>query len=133
MISEPLSRVLWTGLLVSAATAHLFLPDWFVAYYPSYLPLAHEAVAISAGVELLLAALLWVPRTRRGTWLAIAILMVAYTPVHIYVITHHDVISHPPLAIPLWLAWLRLPMQFVLVWWAAKQVTGDRLQVTGYR
>ncbi|MEY3385793.1 MAG: hypothetical protein RIR53_604 [Bacteroidota bacterium] len=43
MISEPLSRVLWTGLLVSAATAHLFLPDWFVAYYPSYLPLAHPS------------------------------------------------------------------------------------------
>jgi hypothetical protein len=28
------------------------------------------------------------------------------------------VISHPPLTIPLWVAWLRLPVQLVFVWWA---------------
>jgi uncharacterized membrane protein len=122
MISEPLSRVLWTGLLVSAATAHLVMPNWFVAYYPSYLPLASEAIAVSAVVELLLAGLLWMPRTRRLAWFAITALMIVYVPVHVYVITHYDAITHPAVKIPLWLAWVRLPMQGVLVWWAARQL-----------
>ncbi len=112
------SRAAWTTLLVSAATAHIVMPEWFVAYYPSYLPYPHEAVAVSALVELLLAALLWVPRMRRVAWSCIALLMVAYVPVHVYVITHHDTIAHPVLTIPFWLALVRLPMQSALVWWA---------------
>ena len=126
MISEPLSRLLWTGLLVSAATAHFVMPNWFVAYYPSYLPLAHEAVAVSAVVELLLAGLLWMPRTRRLAWFAITALMIVYVPVHVYVVTHYDAITHPAIKIPLWLAWVRLPMQGVLVWWAARQMRSMR-------
>jgi uncharacterized membrane protein len=115
------SRTAWTTLLVSAATAHIVMPAWFVAYYPSYLPYPHQAVALSAIVELALAALLWVQRTRTIAWSCIALLMVAYIPVHVYVITHHDAITHPAITIPLWLAWLRLPMQGVLVWLAWRE------------
>jgi uncharacterized membrane protein len=97
------------------------MPGWFVAYYPTYMPFsssAQDIVVISGLVEFVVAALLWNPRTQRIAWLSIAALMVLYMPVHVYVITHHDVISHPPLTIPLWVAWLRLPVQFVFVWWA---------------
>ncbi len=121
LLSEKMSRFVWTLLLAGAGTAHLVMPDWFVAYYPSYMPFASSAldvVVISGVVEFVVAALLWIPRTRRIAWLSIAALMVLYTPVHVYVITHHDVILHPPLTIPLWVAWLRLPVQFVFVWWA---------------
>jgi uncharacterized membrane protein len=120
--SELVSRCVWTGLLVSAATAHFVVPEWFVAYYPSYLPLANEAVAVSGIVEIVLAALLWIRQTRRLAWLAIMALMIVYIPVHVYVVTHHDAITHPTFTIPLWLAWVRLPMQGVLVWWAAWQL-----------
>jgi uncharacterized membrane protein len=108
-------------LFVSAATAHIVMPEWFVAYYPSYLPYPHQAVALSAIVELALAALLWVQRTRTIAWSCIALLMVAYVPVHVYVITHHATITHPAVTIPLWLAWLHLPMQGVLVWLAWRE------------
>jgi uncharacterized membrane protein len=121
-LSEMVSRCVWTGLLVSAATAHFVVPEWFVAYYPSYLPLANEAVAISGVVEVLLAALLWMPRTRRLAWFAITVLMIVYVPVHVYVITHYDAITHPAVKIPLWLACVRLPMQGMLAWWAGRQL-----------
>ena len=121
LFTEKTSRIVWTLLLAAAGTAHLVMPEWFVSYYPTYMPFvssAHDVVVISGLVEFVVAALLWIPRTRRNAWLSIAALMLLYTPVHVYVITHHDVIAHPPLTIPLWVAWLRLPVQFVFVWWA---------------
>ena len=114
---EHLSRIFWTGLLVSAALAHLFMPEWFLAYYPSYLPLAREAVSASAIVELMIALALWRPKRRRMAWLSLAVLMTLYMPVHVYVITHHEVIAHPSITIPLWLAWLRLPVQLLFIFW----------------
>lgn len=114
---EYVSRLFWTGLLSAAATAHLLVPEWFVAYYPSYMPLAHEAVTVSALCELALASMLWLHRTRHAAWLAISMLMLLYVPVHVYVITHHSTIAHPTLTIPLWLAWLRLPAQGALIVW----------------
>lgn len=112
------SRLFWTGILIGAGLAHVVLPEAFVAYYPTYLPWPQAAIYASAVVEWLLAALLWSGRTQRAAWLGIAALMVVYVPVHVYVITHHHAIVHPPVAIPLWLAWARLPMQFVLIGWA---------------
>lgn len=114
---EFLSRLFWTGLLVAAASAHLLMPDWFAAYYPSYLPLAKEAIAVSAVVEIMIASALWCTPARRIAWFALAVLMMLYMPVHMYVITHHGSIAHPTLSVPLWLAWLRLPVQVVFVIW----------------
>lgn len=126
---EFLSRLFWTGLLVAAASAHLLMPDWFAAYYPSYLPLAKVAIAVSAVVEIVIASALWSSSARRIAWFALAALMMIYMPVHVYVITHHGSIAHPMLSIPLWLAWLRLPVQVVFVVWTLraglKRVTND--------
>ena len=112
------SRLLWTVILVGAGIAHVVLPEAFVAYYPSYLPWPDLAVLVSAVVEWILAALLWNKSTQRAAWLGIAALMIVYVPVHVYVITHNNAVVNPPVALPLWLAWARLPMQFVLIGWA---------------
>jgi uncharacterized membrane protein len=132
LFTEKTSRIVWTLLLAGAGIAHLIMPKWFVSYYPSYMPFAssaHDVVVISGLVEFVVAALLWTSRTRRIAWLSIAALMVLYTPVHVYVITHHDVIAHLPLNIPLWVAWLRLPVQFVFVWWAGYEAIFDHHEV----
>lgn len=115
---KSISRLLWTAILVGAGMAHVVVPTSFAAYYPTYLPWPDVAIFSSAIVEWLLAALLWNRHTERAGWIGIAVLMLVYTPVHIYVITHHDAIIDPPITIPLWLAWLRLPLQFVLIGWA---------------
>lgn len=120
------SRPVWTLLLVVAGLAHVLVPEAFIAYYPTYLPWPTAAIYASAVVEWLLAALLWNARAQRTAWYAITALMVIYVPVHVYVVTDHSAIINPPVAIPLWLAWVRLPMQFVLVawaWWMGKRLT----------
>ncbi len=78
-------------------------------------------VLVSGVVELILAALLWVQALQRPVWLTITSLMAIYTLVHVYVITDYATIEHPDLAIPLWLAWVRLPLQGVLIGWAARE------------
>jgi uncharacterized membrane protein len=112
------SRWFWTLLLAGAGVAHLVLPNFFVAYYPAYLPWAQEAVVASAVVEWLLALGLWLPRWERVAWLAVAGLMLSYVPVHWYAITDHAHLAHPWPAVPLWLAWVRLPVQFGFIGWA---------------
>lgn len=116
-LQASISRWFWTILLVVAGIAHFVKADFFLAYYPDYLPFPKAAVLGSAFVEWLLAALLWLPRYQRMAWLGIAVLMVCYLPVHIYLITDHANIAHPDLAVPLWLAWARLPLQFVFIFW----------------
>jgi uncharacterized membrane protein len=112
-----LSRLLWTGILLGAGLAHVVQPEAFVAYYPTYLPWPQVAIYASAVVEWLLAVMLW-STMQRAAWFAIAALMLIYVPVHVFVITHHETVVSPPVAIPLWLAWVRLPMQFLLIGWA---------------
>lgn len=121
-----LSRPIWTLLLVTAGLAHVIVPEAFIAYYPTYLPWPTLAIFASAIVEWGLAALLWSRRTQRMAWYGIAALMVVYVPVHIYVVTDHSLIVNAPVEIPLWLAWVRLPWQFVLVgwaWWMGRKLT----------
>lgn len=123
---QTVSRPVWTLLLVVAGVAHVVVPEAFIAYYPTYLPWPTLAVYASAIVEWLLAALLWNRRSERTAWYGITVLMVIYVPVHVYVVTDHSAVINPPVEIPLWLALVRLPMQFVLVawaWWMGKRLT----------
>jgi uncharacterized membrane protein len=113
------SRLVWTLLLVSAAIAHFTHREFFLAYYPSYLPWPQVAVVLTALVEVSLALMLWFPRTVRLGWVCIAALMVCYLPVHMYVVTHYHQISHPVPAVPLWAAWIRLFMHVLLMLWPA--------------
>lgn len=120
------SRPIWTLLLTTAGLAHIIVPEAFIAYYPTYLPWPTLAIFASAIVEWLLAALLWNRRFERIAWYGITVLMVVYVPVHVYVVTDHSAIINPPVAIPFWLALVRLPWQFVLIgwaWWMGKRLT----------
>lgn len=118
-------RLFWTGLLGFAGATHFVMPDFFLAYYPSYLPAPREAILLSGIMEWVLAGMLWIPRAQRAAWYGIMALMVIYVPVHVYVVTDHANIQHPVVSIPLWLAWLRLPIQAVFIWltWRAARTT----------
>jgi len=111
------SNLFWITLLGLAGIAHFLHPQFFVAYYPSYLPFPQAAVWVSGLVEWVLAGMLATRYRIREVWLVISLLMTVYLTVHLYVITHHHVIQHPTPSIPLWLAWIRLPLQLALILW----------------
>ena len=77
--------------------------------------------------SVLLTGLLWLlgalglalPWTRRAAGWSLLLLVIAVTPVHVYMLQAHD--RFPSL--PLWLLWARLPLQGVVlwvVWWGSR-------------
>lgn len=81
---------------------------------PPYLPLHNELIAITGCFEILFALLLLHSSTRRiGAW-GIIVLLIAVYPANIQMTIDYYRENNPLL----WLSILRLPLQFVLMWWA---------------
>ena len=113
------------ALLALAGMTHLVRPQWFDGLVPPLLPgNARTWTVVSGVVELLVAAAVAVPRTRRGGGLAAAALFVAVFPGNVWMAVE-------PGGVPRWAALARLPLQVPLVLWGL-QVAG-KLPSTGRR
>jgi uncharacterized membrane protein len=113
-VSDSGRRPARTPWIVAAAfslsgAVHLIHPSTFTAIVPDLLP-AHTAVVYASGVaELVCAVGLW----RRDRWagIASALLLLAIWPANLKMAL--DAEGGYAVA-----AWLRLPVQIPLVWWA---------------
>lgn len=112
-----------TGLAVllgSVASAHVLKPDWFDAIVPRALPGPVRAYTVgSAVVEFALAAALTRESTRRAAGYAAASYFAAVFPANVQMALDGGMPGHTG---P-WdatLAWVRLPFQIPLVWWAVQ-------------
>jgi len=100
-------------LMGGSGLLHLLAPAPYRSIIPS--PLRGQAAAlvtISGAIEIICAALLIVPRTRRLGAYAIAALLVAVFPANIQMAldSKHGIVGS--------LTWLRLPLQAPLILWA---------------
>jgi len=102
--------------MIGAGVLHLLEPAGFVKIVPSFLPapetlvLASGVCEISAGMGLLLR------RTRRLASLGLIALLVAVFPANINMAVNG--IQPDGMHVPVFLFWLRLPLQALLVAWA---------------
>ena len=114
-----LARTLMGVLYVAAGTLHFVATETYMRIVPSYLPAHRSLVLISGAAEIAGGLGLLVPQTRAGqpgraaAWGLIALLIVVF-PANLTTITEHARFSQ----IPLWAAWLRLPLQLPLIYWA---------------
>lgn len=99
---------------MAAGINHFIHPEFYLKIMPPWLPW-HEALVLISGVcEVVFALLLLLPATRRaGAWLII-LLLVAVFPANIQMTINYWQEHNPKL----WLTILRLPLQFLLIWWA---------------
>lgn len=105
---------LMSAFFVFTGVMHFLKPRIFLGIMPKFLPFPLQLVYISGACELLFAILLAIPATRYwGAWLII-LLLVAVFPANIQMAISFYRQQNPYL----WLALLRLPLQFVLIWWA---------------
>ena len=100
--------------------AHFVFTDAEMRIVPPSLPMPRLIVLVSGVFELLgAAALLW-PRTRRAAGWMLILLTIAVTPANIYMWQHAELFP----TIPYWLLVIRLPAQVVLIgciWWATRE------------
>jgi uncharacterized membrane protein len=108
---------LLVGLLAGAGAAHVVAPKLFDAMVPEFLPGKQRTWTHASGVaELLLAAAVAVPQTRKAGALAAAGFFAGILPAHFKMA--HDW-RDKPTAFKAG-AYARIPLQVPLVLWAAK-------------
>ncbi|MDP9453267.1 MAG: hypothetical protein M3P97_07765 [Actinomycetota bacterium] len=106
--------------MAGAGTLHFVIPSSYARIVPRVVgpEEARTLVLVSGAGEILVGILLAVPRTRRlGAWLT-AGLLVALFPANVQMALDGGIPGRGfPLGSPV-VAWLRLPLQVPLVWWA---------------
>ncbi len=101
-------------LYMAAGANHFIHPEVYLKIMPPYFPRPAALVALSGVCEILFGVLLLIPATRRlGAWLIIA-LLIAVFPANIQMALDWYRTHHPHL----WIAFGRLPLQALLIWWA---------------
>ncbi|WP_042221081.1 DoxX family protein [Oceanobacillus manasiensis] len=102
-------------LFILAGISHFVLEPFFTGAMPDWVPFRPAVVYISGVIEILLAIGLLYKPTRRKAGILIAIFLVLIFPVNIYMALEPEQYNIPSFAL-----WLRLPLQFVLIWWVLK-------------
>jgi uncharacterized membrane protein len=123
------SPYLLAGLLTVTGSTHFLAPRPYAQIIPEQLPSPYGLVYASGVAELLCAAGLALPRTRRVTAWATGALFVAVFPANITMALDSSGRS----TLYQVAVWARLPIQAPLIWWAvavARQAGRDQARDT---
>lgn len=101
-------------LYVAAGFHHFWHRYTYLKIMPPWLPYPELLVYASGVLEMAFGLLLWPRGTRVAAAWCIIVLLIAVFPANIQMALNYKQLHHPNL----WLAAVRLPLQFVLVWWA---------------
>lgn len=102
---------LLSGLFIFAGSMHFLKEKFFLKAMPPYIPYPRAMVIISGIAEIALGIGLLFEQTQSLAAWGIIALLIAVFPANIYMAT-----SGRFSKIPSWALWLRLPLQFVLIW-----------------
>ena len=123
-VPPALPAYLLSGLLAVTGSLHVFAPEPYVRIIPERLPAPYTLVYASGVAELLCAAGLAMPRTRRRAGWAAALLFVAVLPANLTMALDAAGRSTPyQVAV-----WARVPLQVPLVLWAVSVAIRARRQ-----
>lgn len=103
---------------VLAGINHFRKPKLYERIIPPYLPEHASLVLISGIVEMILGFMLMNKNSQEIAAWAIIVLLIAFLPVHIYMLQNEKA----ALKLPKWILILRLPLQFALMLWAYQYV-----------
>lgn len=99
-------------LFVFSGISHFTKERFFMKAMPPYIPYPEAMVLISGVAEIVLGLGLLFSMTRVYAAWGLIILLIAVFPANIFMAT-----SGKFHQIPAILLWLRLPLQFLLIWW----------------
>jgi uncharacterized membrane protein len=100
-------------LMLGAGFTHFWKTSGYLRLVPSFLPARLLIIQLSGALELLTGLGLLFPATRRYAAFCIVIMMIGFLPLHIW-----DLFRERPAVGSKTAAWIRFPMQFVLIAWS---------------
>lgn len=106
-------------LYILAGINHFRDAAFYLQMMPPFLPQPEFLILISGGIEIILGLLLFFRKTRRFAAVGIILLLIAVFPANIYMYQQGPERYHTSSLILL----LRLPIQFLLMAWAALYTT----------
>jgi len=111
------SRFSWSlylvaALFLGAGLLHFLHPAPYLRIMPPALPAPRLLVLLSGVAEVAGGLGLLLPATRRAAAWGLLALLLAVFPANIYMLQIHE-----QLHLSAWMAWVRLPLQPLLMWW----------------
>lgn len=114
-IFKLITKLIFGILFIAAGANHFRDPKFYVEIMPPYLPWHYALVVVSGIAEIILGIGLLFPQpfSRYAAW-GLVLLLIAVFPANIHMATNPE--SYPTMSV--WLLWLRLPLQGLLILWA---------------
>ena len=110
----PWHFILMAVMYITAGIFHFIKPKSYLRIMPRYLP-AHKALVYLSGLaEIILGVSLFFTETKDLAIYGIILMLLIFLLVHFYMLSSKKAGA----GIPVWMLLLRLPLQFVLIWWA---------------
>lgn len=106
---------LTAAFFATAGFLHLVRPAPFVRIVPPFVPHPLGMVYLSGAAEIAGGLGLLIRPLRRAAAWGLVALLIAVFPANIYMAVDQVQVTVTPL--PVWLLWVRLPLQLVLIWW----------------
>ena len=103
--------------------AHLAMPQSFLVYFPTWVPVPEAIVYASGVVEVAGGLALFVGRYRAQIGLALAVYLLLIFPANVYAAVADVDEALPGLVDTSWYPWVRLPFQAIFVWWTLHSTT----------
>jgi len=92
---------------------HFAHESFYLNIMPDHYASPDAWVRLTGAAEILCGIGVLVPFTRRFAAGAIMLMLVVFLDVHLFMLRHAE--RFP--TVPLWVLWIRIPLQFVLIWW----------------
>ena len=99
---------------IMAGINHFVAPEFYLRIMPPYLPYPSLLHQLAGAAEILLGAMVLVPRWQRLAAWGLVLLLVAVYPANLHVAFNAHLYPDFPTA----LSWGRLPLQFLFLLWA---------------
>lgn len=101
-------------MYIFAGLMHFIKPKPYLKVMPQFLP-AHKTLVLLSGItEVILGVGLLFPETRNLSIVGIVAMLVVFFLVHFNMLRG----GKHAAGVPLWILILRIPLQFLLIWWA---------------
>ena len=120
------AAILMGSIYILAGINHFIMPNFYLQIMPPYLPY-HLALVYASGMAEIACGIFLIPvKTRRiGAWLTIVILLAVF-PANIQM----SIANYAEGEMAFYLSLLRLPLQFLLIFWAYQLTKKNKSQST---